>query len=57
MRVTPLFGTQYSGGGVELKRYAVRKGSLRSTQKSWYIVGMQTTICTLKRYYFHQETQ
>jgi len=31
----PLFCTQYSGG---LRRYAVRKGSVRSTQKFCYIV-------------------
>jgi len=35
MRVTPPFGTQYSGG---LSRYAVRKGSVRTTHKSCYIV-------------------
>jgi len=33
---TPLFGTQYIQG--VFRRYAVRKGSVRSTQKSCYIV-------------------
>jgi len=32
----PPFGTQYSGGG--FRRYTVRKGLVRSTQKFCYIV-------------------
>jgi len=38
---TTLFGTQYSGGG---RRYAVRKGLVRRTQKFYYIVRRHTFL-------------
>jgi len=49
---TPLLVRSIQGG---FRRYAVRKGSVRSTQKFCYIVRRQSF--TLKRSNFHQKTQ
>jgi len=49
---TPFLVRSIQGGGV--RRYAVRKGLVRSTQKSCYIV---RKLQILKTFTFHQETQ
>jgi len=53
MRLTPPFLVRSIQGG--LRRYAVRKGLVRSTQKFYYIVRRHRFLL-LKRSSFHQET-
>jgi len=50
---TPIFGTQYSGGG-GIRGYALRKG-VGTVRK--ILLYRKHTSNTLKRYHFHSETQ